>query len=61
MIYSASELQACAAREAKMRQRVYPKWVETGRMTQKNADLEISKMEAIAAHFAAMVEGEKLL
>jgi hypothetical protein len=39
----------CAEREAKMRRRVYQRWVEQGRMTQKQADHEIACMEAIAA------------
>jgi hypothetical protein len=59
--FTNTELQACAEREAKMRHRVYPRWVADERMTQKQADAEISKMEAIAAHFAALAEKERLL
>ena len=61
MTYSASDLQACAAREAKMRRGVYPRWIADGRLSQKKADDEIAKMEAIAEHFAALAEGERLL
>lgn len=42
-------LVACAAREAKLREAVYPKFVRTGRMTPDKADQEIRHMEAIAA------------
>ena len=38
-----------AQREAFMRRRVYPRQVETGRLTQKDADMRIDLMEAIAA------------
>ena len=38
---------ACVEREVKMRHRVYPRWVEAGRMTQKKADEEIAAMEAV--------------
>ena len=38
----------CADREVAMRRRVYPRWVEDGRMRQEKADHEIECMEAIA-------------
>ena len=34
-------------REIKMRKRVYPRWVQDGRMTQETADEQIAIMEAI--------------
>jgi len=40
---------AAARREASMRRRVYPRWIEAGRMTQSKADHEIACMEAIVA------------
>jgi len=61
MTYSATELHACALRELKMRVRVYPLWVENQKMTEKLADEEISKMQAISEHFAALAEKERLL
>lgn len=42
-------MRACAAREAEMRRRVYPKFVDSGRMTPDKADSELLQMEAIAA------------
>jgi hypothetical protein len=41
-----------AEREVKMRRRVYPKWVQDGRMTQAMADQQIAVMAAIAADYA---------
>lgn len=40
---------ACAERELKMRIRVYPRWVEAGKMKQADADAEIAAMQAIVA------------
>lgn len=37
----------CVEREIAMRERVYPKWVESGKMSQKTADYEIATMRAI--------------
>jgi hypothetical protein len=36
-----------ARREAQIRRKVYPGWVERGRMKQVDADREIAAMEAI--------------
>ena len=38
---------ACIKREIAMRQRVYPRWVDTGKMKQEKADHEIDAMLAI--------------
>lgn len=45
---------ACVEREVKMRHRVYPRWVEAGRMTQAKADAEIRTMEAVHATLVAL-------
>jgi cytochrome c556 len=37
----------CARRELGMRERVYRRWVQMGKMTQNNADYEIECMNAI--------------
>jgi len=52
---------ACAVREAKMRRRVYPRWVAQGRMTQEQAEREIATMEAIAEDYRKIVWGERLI
>jgi len=59
--YSIRDLVQCAAREAGMRRKVYPNRILTGRMTKKQADLEIDKMDAIAAILAEMEERERLV
>lgn len=38
---------ACVEREIKMRERVYPRWVEAKRMTQAKADHELEAMKAV--------------
>lgn len=44
---SLDEQIACVKREIAMRERVYPKWVEKGRMPQDKADHELSAMKAV--------------
>jgi hypothetical protein len=39
---------ACIEREIKMRLKVYPRWIEKGKMTQEKADHEIAVMREIA-------------
>ena len=50
------EKYECARRELAMHQRVYPTWVESGRMTQERADREIELMAAIADDYRATAE-----
>ena len=38
---------ACVLREIAMRQRLYPQWVEAGKMKQDRADREIEAMRAV--------------
>lgn len=52
MIFTDADKRACAYRELKMRRRVYPRWVQEGRMTQADADREIALMQAIAEDYA---------
>ena len=47
MRFSLDALIKCAKRELAMRQRAYPKWVEQGRMDEREALIEIAKMENI--------------
>lgn len=61
MPHSFEDLRQCAAREAAMRRRVYPRWVDQKRMTQAQADRETQLMEAIESHFAELAKGERLL
>ena len=43
------EMRDEVKREIKMRERVYPRWVENGRMSKYEADLQILKMKACLA------------
>lgn len=39
----------CVEREITMRQKVYPRWVRAGQMSQIEADLELRRMRAVLA------------
>ena len=45
--FSLDEQIACARREVKMRQSMYPKWVSLRRMAAHTAEIELGKMQAI--------------
>lgn len=59
--WSATEKLACVERELRWRYKVYPRRVEQGNMTDKQAAREISIMESIAADLRALSERERLL
>jgi hypothetical protein len=42
-----NDLLGCCRRELGFRQRVYPKWVEKGTMTEKKAEAEIELMRTV--------------
>jgi hypothetical protein len=45
---------ACVRREIGMRERVYPKWVDAGRMKQDAADRELAAMRAVLVTLDAL-------
>jgi len=49
MTISIDEQIACVKRELAFRRRVYPKWVDSGRMAQDQADKELARMTAVLA------------
>jgi len=59
--FTAQEKSDCAAREVKMRMRVYPRWVQDDRMSQAQANREIECMRQIAADYADAAAKERLL
>jgi hypothetical protein len=61
IIFGDEDKLRCAERELKMRRRVYPRWVEEGRMSVGKAEYEIGCMEAICEDFRVRVEKERLL
>jgi len=50
-----SDLLACLDREIRLRKRVYPRWVQLGRMSKGKAADEIAGMEAVRAALVAHV------
>lgn len=52
------DLVECAKRELALRQRVYPKWVESGRLDARKADHEIECMKAIASRLEKIRDEE---
>lgn len=52
------KLKDCCAREAALRERVYPKWVTTGKMPKEKADEEIRLMKLAAACFNKILQGK---
>ena len=59
--FSYAVLADCAQREVRLRRRVYPNRVLTGRMSHAFAQVEISKMTVIAEVLAEMAKRERLL
>lgn len=51
---------ACIRREIGMRERVYPRWVSTAKMTPKRADEEIAAMKAVLATLVELQAKERL-
>lgn len=56
-----AEQITCVRRELNLRRRVYPRWVAQKRMTQKDADDEITRMEAVLATLEALRDADRLI
>jgi len=50
------KLYLCCKREVNLRKRVYPKWVEQGKMQHLKAVEEIELMQQAAEHFKNLFE-----
>jgi len=50
---------ACVAREVKMRERVYPRWVASKKMIQDKADREIKVMQSVLETLHRMKDLER--
>lgn len=61
MNYTIEEKLACVEREIKMRNRVYPRWIQEGRMAEEKAKFEIACMESVAADYRAIIAKERLI
>lgn len=55
------EKHLCAERELKMRERVYPRLVERGQMTDKQGVHEIMCMMAISDDYRRLAEKDRLI
>jgi hypothetical protein len=53
--FNLNEQIACVAREVRMREMLYPKWVQAGRMAQATADRQLGCMKAVLGTLAAMI------
>jgi hypothetical protein len=42
-----AEMLECVRREIRLRERVYPRWVSQGKITQKLADEELTRMRSV--------------
>lgn len=58
--FTFDQLAAAAEREVRLRERVYPRRVQAGRMTRTKADEETAMMKAIAEHLRAQAERDSL-
>jgi hypothetical protein len=47
-------------REIAVRERVFPRWVENGKISQKDADRKLAIMRAVADTLAPLARGEEL-
>jgi hypothetical protein len=60
-IITAADKLACAERELKLRQRVYERWVDAGKMSAGKAEHEIECMKEIVKDYVALAQKERLL
>lgn len=61
MPFTAEELVAEARREVGYRRRVYPRWVDAGKIDKAKADRQLQLMEAIVAALETQAGKERLL
>jgi len=61
MTASITEQIECVRRELVLRRRVYPRWVQQGKMSQEKSQKELITMEAVLATLVAMENEQRLL
>lgn len=57
--FTNAQKRDCAKREADMRVRVYPNWVNSGKMTDANAKKQIALMREIEADYGRLAEADE--
>ena len=60
-IITATDKLACLERELKMRKKVYPRWVEEGKMSEGKATHELACIEALITDYRGAAEKERLI
>jgi hypothetical protein len=50
---------ACIERELGFREKLYPRWVKTAKLTQENADTELSRMRAVLLTLQRVQRGQE--
>ena len=58
---SNAEKLACAKRELQMRENVYPRWIDKGKLTNQKAQHQLAVMRAIVEDYKKLVDAERLL
>lgn len=61
MPFTATDKLEAVNRELGFRRRVYPRFIEEGKMSKGHADRQIAIFEEIAADYGKLAEGERLL
>jgi hypothetical protein len=59
VIVTTEDKLLCAERELKLRERLYPRWIDEGRISEGKAELELAIMRRIVADYAHLVEEEQ--
>lgn len=55
-VFTDKQKRDAALREVRMRRRVYPRWVQDGKMTEEDAAREITIMQAIADDYQRAID-----
>lgn len=58
---SSADKLACAKRELRMREQVYPRWIAQGRIKEAQARHELAVMRAIIDDYQKLADAERLL
>jgi hypothetical protein len=54
--FTMRELAECCEREAHLRSRVYPRWIDDKRISKAKAERELALMNAAAEHFTKLAD-----
>jgi hypothetical protein len=60
-VISTADKLACAERELKYRQHLFPRWIAAGKISAGKAAHELACMSAIVADYKVLAEKERLI